>query len=152
SPCPMLILLRPRSRASPTPTSPCFPTLPSGGRRKSGDDALLRPVGRPRRRAQEVPGTEGRTSLWAEAAGGHRWPDRQGVVQPVSQPQADEVGRRRDRAADLGQLQGGGRPPGLPLWQGPPGGRPGLRRLRRATVQDDAAVGPSRSCDKSAPP
>ena len=63
---------------------PGLPPVPARhrpmGQEDQGQDALLRAVGRPRRRPGEVPGTEGRAARRAEAAAQPGDPDRQVVV------------------------------------------------------------------------
>ena len=133
---------RPTSPPSPTPTSPCSPTPPALGQEDPRQAALLRPVGRPRRRPGEVPGAEGRPARRPQAPA--RTPTALTVKdagQRLPERQAGPGGRRRAVAADVGRLQASVRPAGRPLRQGAGWSPTWPRRLRRAAEQDGEEVG-----------
>src|SRR5262249_40710446 len=100
-------------RAGPKQTRKAVPRVPAlpprhqaVGEENARQAALLRPVGRPRRRARQVPRGEGHAARRAGSEGRPGGNHRAGLVQLVLEPETTTRGRRRTLAPNLERLQG----------------------------------------------
>ena len=133
-------------RQAPSPQAlPRLPALPACRRRLGQEDprqdALLRPVGRSRRRPGEVPGTEGRPARRPQAPPRPGGRDGEGRGQRLPEREEGAAGRRRTVPAHLRRLQAGRRRAGVAHGQDADRGGPGPPGLRRPAEQDGEEVG-----------